>query len=117
MLQRNDIVQVVDLPGVGEHYMGKIPILDFIYLSTVFTYHCLDHNLTSPVYFASEDADTLDSIFRDKEPQLECMSVYAENRFTRLTFNQAFVSQWLHNGKGLMSHKLSRCSTLAATVS
>jgi hypothetical protein len=24
VLQRNDIRQIVDLPGVGEHYMGKI---------------------------------------------------------------------------------------------
>jgi alcohol oxidase len=27
VLQRNDILQVVDLPGVGEHYIGKIQCL------------------------------------------------------------------------------------------
>jgi len=67
VLQKNNVTQVVDLPGVGEHY--------------------LDHNLIFAPYFASEDADTLDSIFRDKEAQLEPL-----------------VSQWLHNGKGLMAH-------------
>jgi len=49
--------------------------------------HYMDHNLIFSPYLASEDADTLDAIFRDKEEQLESV-----------------VSQWLHTGKGLIAH-------------
>jgi hypothetical protein len=40
------------------------------------TKHLLDHNLIFSPYLASEDADTLDAIFRDKEEQLECMVTF-----------------------------------------
>ncbi|KAF8237035.1 alcohol oxidase [Tricholoma matsutake] len=67
VLQKNNIPQVVDLPGVGEHFM--------------------DHHATTTPFFASEDADTLDVLFRGEEAQLE-----------------PFVSKWRENGQGLMSH-------------
>lgn len=67
VLKKYDINQLVDLPGVGEGYM--------------------DHNLCFPTYFASEDADTLDVIFRGKEDQLS-----------------PFTYEWTQTGKGLLSH-------------
>lgn len=67
VLRKNNVPQVVDLPGVGEHYM--------------------DHNLIFTPYFASEDADTLDAIFRGSNEEIE-----------------PFATRWLHDGKGLMSH-------------
>lgn len=75
----------------------------------------LDHNLIFAPYFASEDADTLDAIFRDKEVQLQRMVISAEIEYFWLILQPALVSQWLHNGKGLMAHKLSRYTRLAAT--
>ncbi|TFK74193.1 alcohol oxidase [Pluteus cervinus] len=51
VLQKNDIEQIVDLPGVGEHYM--------------------DHNLMFVPYVANEDADTLDVVFRSPEDELQ----------------------------------------------
>ncbi|KAF8071781.1 GMC oxidoreductase-domain-containing protein [Lyophyllum atratum] len=67
VLEKNKISQIVDLPGVGEHYM--------------------DHNLIFAPYIASEDADTLDVIFRGKQAEVE-----------------PFAKRWLQDGKGLMSH-------------
>ncbi|KAF8338387.1 GMC oxidoreductase-domain-containing protein [Amanita rubescens] len=43
ILKKNNIKQIIDLPGVGEHYM--------------------DHALGSAVFHASDDADTLDLIW------------------------------------------------------
>lgn len=43
ILKKNDIKEIVNLPGVGEHYM--------------------DHNLMFTPFVAAEDADTLDDIF------------------------------------------------------
>jgi alcohol oxidase len=51
VLTRNNVQQVVDLPGVGEHYM--------------------DHNLIGLPFVASEDAETMDEVFRGNEEQLK----------------------------------------------
>ncbi|KAF8813022.1 alcohol oxidase [Phlegmacium glaucopus] len=51
VLIRNNIEQLVDLPGVGEHYM--------------------DHNLISIPFMASKDAETMDEVFRGTEEELE----------------------------------------------
>ncbi|KAF9466617.1 GMC oxidoreductase-domain-containing protein [Collybia nuda] len=69
ILKKNGIPQVVDLPGVGEHY--------------------LDHNAIFTPYIASDDADSLDPLFRANETTLA-----------------PFVIRWLEDGrgKGLMSH-------------
>ncbi|KAF8896175.1 hypothetical protein BD779DRAFT_1668010 [Infundibulicybe gibba] len=67
VLQKCNIQQLVDLPGVGEHYM--------------------DHNVIFAPYFASEDADSLDILFRGSPAEV---SPHAE--------------KWLAGGKGLMAH-------------
>ncbi|KAF5386490.1 hypothetical protein D9757_005890 [Collybiopsis confluens] len=65
ILKRVDIPQIVDLPGVGENYKGKVVILAKLLI------HCanslIDHNLCTSAYFASEDSDCLDEIFTGKE--------------------------------------------------
>jgi alcohol oxidase len=71
VLKKNDICQIVDLPGVGEHYMGKIQCS---FLSNICTEHVLDHILAASPYFASEDADSLDTLFHGDETELERMS-------------------------------------------
>ncbi|KAF8343468.1 GMC oxidoreductase-domain-containing protein, partial [Amanita rubescens] len=55
LLKKNGIKQVVDLPGVGEHYM--------------------DHVRASASYHASDDADTLDLLMRGGE---EIMQPFVE---------------------------------------
>ncbi|KAF8075818.1 GMC oxidoreductase-domain-containing protein [Lyophyllum atratum] len=67
VLEKNKIPQVVDLPGVGEQYM--------------------DHNVIFAPYIASEDADTMDVLFRGSKEEVE-----------------PFTTRWLQDGKGLMSH-------------
>ncbi|TFK69860.1 alcohol oxidase [Pluteus cervinus] len=67
VLKKNGIAQVVDLPGVGENY--------------------LDHNLGAPPYIASEDADSVDILFRGTEADI-----------------QVHEDEWLRSGKGLMAH-------------
>ncbi|KNZ75224.1 Alcohol oxidase [Termitomyces sp. J132] len=66
VLQKNNIPQIVDLPGVGEHYM--------------------DHNVIFAPYFASEDSDTMDVIFRGSEAEIE-----------------PFAKCWTEDGQGLMA--------------
>jgi alcohol oxidase len=62
------------------------------------TEHLLDHNLTFPPYLASEDADTLDVIFREKEAQLERMAVFAETEYMWLILQPSIrfsvASKW-----------------------
>ncbi|TFK36632.1 GMC oxidoreductase-domain-containing protein [Crucibulum laeve] len=67
VLKKNNIQQFIDLPGVGENYM--------------------DHNLVFVPYIASDDADTMDVIFRGSEDEL-----------------QPYVKEWTENGRGLMAH-------------
>jgi len=47
----------------------------------------MDHNLIFSPFTASEDADTLDDIFRGNESEVE-----------------TYASRWLNDGQGLMSH-------------
>jgi hypothetical protein len=71
VLEKNNIRQLVDLPGVGEHYMGKI---QYFFPSNIYAEHILDHIMAGPTYLASEDADTLDTLFHGDETELERMS-------------------------------------------
>ncbi|KAF9478332.1 FAD/NAD(P)-binding domain-containing protein [Pholiota conissans] len=57
ILEKNGVTQVVDLPGVGEHY--------------------LDHNVIFLPFVASEDTDTMDHIFRGPRDSL---SLQAEEK-------------------------------------
>ncbi|PFH48754.1 GMC oxidoreductase [Amanita thiersii Skay4041] len=67
ILKKYDILQIVDLPGVGENYM--------------------DHNRLFLPYFVSDDADTLDTIFREGQSAI-----------------QSLVDEWTKTGKGLLTH-------------
>ncbi|KIL67110.1 GMC oxidoreductase [Amanita muscaria Koide BX008] len=67
LLNKHGIKQIVDLPGVGERYM--------------------DHNAAIVPYALSEEAETLDSLFRgDQEALLP------------------IVQEWQETGKGLLAH-------------
>ncbi|KAF8164002.1 alcohol oxidase-like protein [Pholiota molesta] len=66
ILEKNGVKQLVDLPGVGEHY--------------------LDHNIIFLPFVASEDADTLDHIFRGSKDDI----AFEEEK-------------WLKTGQGLMA--------------
>ncbi|KAF8972163.1 GMC oxidoreductase-domain-containing protein [Flammula alnicola] len=70
VLDQSGVKQLVDLPGVGEHYM--------------------DHNLIFLPFVATEDADTLDQIFRGSKEEVS-----------------PYEQQWLQDGQGLMSHNMS----------
>ncbi|KAM6500140.1 hypothetical protein JOM56_003154 [Amanita muscaria] len=89
LLNKHGIKQIVDLPGVGERYM--------------------DHNVTIVPYALSEEAETLDSLFRgDQEALLP------------------IVQEWQETGKGLLAHKygiifaiypiLNNCSGISAGI-
>ncbi|EGN91908.1 hypothetical protein SERLA73DRAFT_117989 [Serpula lacrymans var. lacrymans S7.3] len=67
VLEQSGVKEIVDLPGVGENYQ--------------------DHNVVFVPYLASDDAETLDALFRgEKEEVDKC------------------VAQWAGEGKGLMAH-------------
>ncbi|KAI0091334.1 alcohol oxidase-like protein [Irpex rosettiformis] len=66
VLEKNGIEQIVDLPGVGENYQ--------------------DHQALFIVYHASEEAETIDYIVRNKQPE-----------FT------TYDEEWKKTGKGLMA--------------
>ncbi|KDR75994.1 hypothetical protein GALMADRAFT_139756 [Galerina marginata CBS 339.88] len=72
VLEKNSVQQIVDLPGVGENYM--------------------DHNVIFLPFIATEDADTLDQLFRGSPEEIE-----------------PYAQQWLKDGKGLMSHNGIDC--------
>ncbi|KAH7913539.1 GMC oxidoreductase-domain-containing protein, partial [Hygrophoropsis aurantiaca] len=67
ILEQNGVEMVVDLPGVGENYQ--------------------DHQTLFIPYLASNDAETLDALFRgDKAEEEACMA------------------EWIKEGKGLLAH-------------
>jgi len=66
LLKKHGIEPLVDLPGVGQN--------------------CMDHNVLVPPYIASDDAETLDIIFRGDEQM-----------------TQPLVEQWRKTGKGLLA--------------
>lgn len=64
ILEKNGIPQLVDLPGVGENYMGT---LSWIQPASSETHEHVDHLVTAPGYHASDDAESMDHIFRGTE--------------------------------------------------
>ena len=67
-MSKNDIQQLVDLPGVGEHYMGLYKMLQLLIISYLTS---LDHNVIIVPFVASENAESMDEVFRGTEEQLE----------------------------------------------
>jgi alcohol oxidase len=47
----------------------------------ILTEHLLDHHAGTIPFLASEDADSLDVIFREDETKLERMANFAENGY------------------------------------
>ena len=64
LLKKCGIKQIVDLPGVGEHYMGSWM---FSFALLLLTRLVTDHVRGTASYHASDDADTLDVIMRGDE--------------------------------------------------
>ncbi|TRM64391.1 GMC oxidoreductase-domain-containing protein [Schizophyllum amplum] len=67
ILEKLGIKVKVDLPGVGENYQ--------------------DHNVVFVPYHASDDADTMDALFRSEKAEVE-----------------KWNKKWLEEGKGLIAH-------------
>ncbi|KAF8150062.1 GMC oxidoreductase-domain-containing protein [Crassisporium funariophilum] len=67
VLKKNNVEQLVNLPGVGEHYM--------------------DHNMIFTPYHASEEAETMDTVFRGSQEETE-----------------PHAQKWLKEGKGLLAN-------------
>ena len=78
VLTRNNVHQLVDLPGVGEHYMGSY---NWIYQRKLQSSYqnSQDHVQITLPFVASEDAETMDELFRGTEEQLE--RTYATVRY------------------------------------
>ena len=72
ILTKNNIEQFVDLPGVGEHYMGSSNYL--LQMTTISAQNLLlDHNLVGVPFLASEDAVTMDEVFWGTEEEVKRM--------------------------------------------
>ncbi|KAF5368003.1 hypothetical protein D9758_004392 [Tetrapyrgos nigripes] len=67
LLQSLNVPVVVDLPGVGQNYR--------------------DHNVVFTGYYATENAHTMDDIFRGTDDEIK-----------------PYLEQWIKDGKGLMAH-------------
>ena len=61
ILEKNGIPPLVDLPGVGDNYMG---MRSWIQPAFSETHGDADHIATTPYYRASDDAESMDHIFR-----------------------------------------------------
>ncbi|THG95460.1 hypothetical protein EW026_g6199 [Hermanssonia centrifuga] len=83
ILQKHGIEQIVDLPGVGENYHGRIHSLSHILMLTG---SGEDHQVVFPPYLASEESETIDAIVRNEGSEID-----------------KWTSQWLNDGTGLMS--------------
>jgi alcohol oxidase len=70
LLKKLAVKCLVDLPGVGEHYMGALIHVVSVVLSLMKVLSFLDHNLQFVPAFASEDADTLDLLFRGTDEDI-----------------------------------------------
>ena len=107
ILSKNNIQQLVDLPGVGEHYMGSSN-QSFNPNDNALTVIHLDHNLVGIQFLASEDAETMDKIFWGSEEEVERMYAAALTMHCKLSdvlFVLAHEKRWLHDGKGLLASK------------
>ena len=83
--------------------------------------NALDHNMAALSFIASEDAETMDEIFRGTEEQMERTYAAFLNTYSKLSdvVFVAHVKKWLHDGKGLMASKSvsdSQPSSFTCTV-
>ena len=111
VLSKNNVQQLVDLPGVGENYMGSFNLLQCQWQSSlILNSLALDHNLIALPFAASEKAETMDEVFRGTEEQLErlyavILTIHRTKAKWLSALFVAYVKRWLHNGKGLLASK------------
>ncbi len=74
ILEKHGIEQIVDLPGVGENYHGRIHSLSHILMLTG---SGEDHQVVFPPYLASEESETIDAIVRNEGSEID--SAYFPN--------------------------------------
>jgi choline dehydrogenase-like flavoprotein len=78
VLERVGMKQRVDLPGVGENYQGcsvKRPFLSFPPFFLILACSFADHNILFARYFAADEAQTLDALFRSESGAIEGGSI------------------------------------------
>lgn len=63
VLDKNGITQIVDLPGVGEHYNGYYTHTFGGSRTNIF----LDHIFSSNFYYGSDETESLDGVLRGDE--------------------------------------------------
>ena len=68
VLERVGVKQRVDLPGVGENYQGTSTISE---IRLFFDVCISDHNILFARYFAADEAQTLDALFRNEEGAID----------------------------------------------
>lgn len=73
VLERVGVKQHVDLPGVGNNYQGFSCSGHSERLFMTFGYPRTDHNGLSIQYFAADEAQSLDAIFRNEEGAIDGM--------------------------------------------
>ena len=71
------------------------------------TKNSLDHNLVCLPFVASEDADSMDDLFRGTEEEVERMHASVSRMYCELinTLFVAYEKRWLLDGTGLMASK------------
>ena len=90
VLERVEVKQRVDLPGVGKNYQGFPPattIFNICFLT--FARSCADHNILLARYFAADEAQSLNALFRNEEGAIDGGSAFSSRgvleRALRLT--------------------------------
>jgi hypothetical protein len=101
MLSKLGLETKVDLPGVGENYAGTVcqP-----YQKMTSANERPDHNGLFPPYYASEEAETLDGIFRG-DVEEDTSKLYFSSRSDRSKVAIEWQVMWNKNGKGLIANK------------
>ncbi len=67
ILDKNGIPHLVDLPGVGKNYMGNSCLDTACFFQNLIGY--ADHLAIAPPYYASDDGESMDHIFRGTASQ------------------------------------------------
>ena len=77
---------LVDLPGVGENYQ--------------------DHNLIFVPYLATDEAETMDALFRGEKEEVDSKPCsLPTSAYTLKSSYAECSSQWFNEGKGFLAHK------------
>ena len=98
VLGKNGVQQIVDLPGVGERYQGMNNIF---FLPYPLHYKSSDHQIIAPMCRTTDDADTLDYVFRGDPDEIESASTFervqvqiVSRTHRRMAFSMVEGWQW-----------------------